>query len=93
MNNFILLLDVAPIASGSTIGIVLAVVFFLLFAGISAVAFFMIRKTVKMALRMVIVAAILLIAFVGSLALWYGIGSSPSPRQTPNRPPANSSRR
>jgi hypothetical protein len=86
------LFDVAPISGGSTIGIVLAVVFFLLFAGISAIAFFTIRKTVKMALRMMIVAAILLIAFVGSLALWYGIGGSPSPRSTPNRPPAKSSK-
>jgi hypothetical protein len=92
MNNLIFLLDVAPISGGSMVGLFLAVAFFLLFAGLSAVAFFMIRKTVKMALRMVIVAAILLIAFVGSLALWYGIGSSPSPRSTPNRPPAKSSK-
>ena len=91
MDNFMFLFDFAQI-SGS-VGIVLAVLFFLLFAGISAIAFFMIRKTVKMALRMVIVAVILLIAFVGSLAFWYGIGSLPSsPSPKPNRPPANSRR-
>ena len=76
----------------SAVGIGLAVVFFLIFAAIAAVAFFMIRKTVKMAIRMVVVALIFLIAVIGSIALWYGIGSSPSPRPRPNRPPTNSSR-
>jgi Na+-translocating ferredoxin:NAD+ oxidoreductase RnfE subunit len=76
----------------SAVGVGLAVVFFLAFAAIAAVAFFMIRKTVKMAIRMVIVALIFLIAVIGSIALWYGIGSSPSPRPRPNRPPASSSR-
>ena len=78
--------------STSAVGIGLAVVFFLAFAGIAAVAFFMIRKTVKMAIRMVIVALIFLIAVIGSVALWYGVGSSPAPRPRPNRPPANSNR-
>lgn len=78
--------------STSVVGVGLAVVFFLAFAAVAAVAFFMIRKTVKMAIRMVIVALIFLIAVIGSVALWYGIGSSPSPRPRPNRPPANSTR-
>lgn len=86
------LFDVAPIPGGTAVGIFLAVVFFLLFAGIAAFAFFMIRKTVKMAIRMVVVGLILLIAFVGSLALWFGIGSSPSRPSRPNRPPVNSTR-
>ncbi|HEX9960179.1 MAG TPA: hypothetical protein VGB00_04575 [Pyrinomonadaceae bacterium] len=78
--------------STSVVGLGLAVVFFLAFAAIAAVAFFMIRKTVKMAIRMVIVALIFLTAVIGSIALWYGIGSSPAPRPRPNRPPANSTR-
>ncbi|MDQ3800131.1 MAG: hypothetical protein M3384_11805 [Acidobacteriota bacterium] len=78
--------------STSLVGVALAVAFFLAFAAIAAVAFFMIRKTVKMAIRMVIVALIFLIAVVGSIALWYGIGSSPSPRPRQNRPPAGSTR-
>jgi glucan phosphoethanolaminetransferase (alkaline phosphatase superfamily) len=78
--------------STSVVGVGLAVVFFLIFAAIAAVAFFMIRRTVKMAIRMVIAALIFLIAVIGSIALWYGIGSSPAPRPRPNRPPANSTR-
>lgn len=77
--------------STSAIGIGLAVVFFIAFAIIAAIAFFMIRKTVKMAIRMVIVALIFLIAVIGSVALWYGVGSSPASRPR-NRPPANSTR-
>ena len=77
----------------SPIGISIAVVFFLLFAAVAAIAFFMIRKTVKMAIRMVIVALIFLIAVVGSFALYFGIGSTTTTRPSrPNRPPTNSSR-
>ena len=87
------LLDVAPdFPGGGIIGLAAGAVFFLIFAGVAALAFFMIRRTVKMAIRMFIVAAILLIAFVGSLALWFGIGSSPSKPARPNRPSANSTR-
>jgi uncharacterized membrane protein YedE/YeeE len=78
--------------STSLVGVALAVAFFLAFAAVAAVAFFMIRKTVKMAIRMVIVALIFLIAVIGSIALYFGIGSTPSPRSRPNRPPANSTR-
>jgi 4-amino-4-deoxy-L-arabinose transferase-like glycosyltransferase len=83
------LFDVAPIPGSSAVGIFLAVAFFLVFVGLAVFAFFMIRKTVKMAIRIAIVGLILLIAMVGSLALWFGIGSSPSRPNRPNRPPAN----
>lgn len=87
------LLDIAlSDTSTSLVGVALAVAFFLAFAAIAAVAFFMIRRTVKMAIRMVIVALIFLIAVVGSIALYFGIGSTPAPRSRPNRPPANSTR-
>ncbi|HLL99775.1 MAG TPA: hypothetical protein VK400_01865 [Pyrinomonadaceae bacterium] len=87
------LFDVALSDTGaSAVGIGLAVVFFLAFAAVAAIAFFMIRKTVKMMIRMVIVGLIFLIAVVGSIALYYGIGSTPAPRPRPNRPPANSTR-
>lgn len=78
----------------SAVGVAIAAVFFLAFAGVAAVAFFMIRKTVKMAIRMVVVALIFLIAVVGSIALWYGIGSTTTTTRParPNRPPANSTR-
>lgn len=89
------LFDVALSDTGaSAVGVGLAVVFFLAFAAVAAVAFFMIRKTVKMAIRMLVVALIFLIAIVGSIALYFGIGSSSAPAQRPrpNRPPANSTR-
>ena len=71
----------------SSLGISLAIVFFLVFAGIAVFAYKMLKRTVKMAFRMFIVAAILLIAVVGSFALYFGIQTQkeprPSVRQTP----------
>ena len=77
-------LDVAPLGGG--IGIFAAVAFFLVFLAVAFIAFKMLKKTVKMAFRMVIVAVILAVAVAGSAALWaLSGGSSDRPRPTPTR--------
>lgn len=78
-----ILFDIAP--SGGVVGAVVAVSFFLVLAGAAYVAFKALKKTVKMAFRMAIVAVILVIAVVGSISLWY-FSSDATPRL---RPPAN----
>lgn len=64
-----MLIQAAP--GSTTIGAIAAAVFFLLFLGVAYVAFRALKKTVKMAVRMAIVGAILVIAVVGSVSLWY----------------------
>ncbi len=54
-----------------SLGIVAAVLFFLVFAAVAYIVFRLLKKTVKMAFRMTIVAVILLIAIVGSLSFWW----------------------
>ncbi|MEP7148108.1 MAG: hypothetical protein ABI857_04430 [Acidobacteriota bacterium] len=71
--------------SGEMVGGIVAVSFFLVLAGVALVAFKALKKTVKMAIRMLIVAMILVIAVVGSISLWY-FSSDASPKL---RPPAN----
>ena len=56
-------------------GIVAAVAFFLVFAAVAYIAFRLLKKTVKMAFRMEIVAVILAIAIAGSVSFWW-LGSS-----------------
>jgi uncharacterized protein YqhQ len=90
MNNLAFLFDVRvePAIGGSGIGIVAGIAVFLIFAGVAVVAFFMVKKTVKMAIRMMIVAAILLIAIVGGISFWMFSSSSKSatrPTNTRNR--------
>lgn len=84
MNNLSMFLDVSPVGGGVGIFAVVA----LIFIGIAAafLAFVMLRKTVKMAIRMIVVAAILLIAIVGSVSfLWFNSGSSTNSRPAANR--------
>lgn len=70
---------------GSTFGLIAGFVFFLLFAGVAYVAFRVLKKTAKMAVRMLVVALILAIAIVGSASFWYfSTGANPK-----LRPPAN----
>ena len=77
-------LDVAPVAGG--IGIVAAAVFFFVFVAAAFIAFKMLKRTVKMAFRVAIVAVILAVAVAGSVALWaLGTGSSERPRPARNR--------
>lgn len=69
-----MLFDIAPLGGG--IGIGLAVFFLLICAVAAFVAFKMLKRTVKMAVRMVIVAIILLVAVVGATTfLIMGSGS------------------
>jgi apolipoprotein N-acyltransferase len=81
-----MMLDIAP--SGGVIGAVVAISFFLVLAGAAYIAFKALKKTVKMAIRMVIVAVILVIAVVGSISLWY-FSSDATPRL---KPPVNRKR-
>ena len=80
MNFFGLFFDV----SAFTIGIAVVILFIALASAFFA--FVMLRKTVKMAIRFMIVAVILLIALVGSVSFWwFSSGSTPSPRPSPTR--------
>ena len=77
------LLQFAP--SGGTMALIIAASFFLVLAGAAYIAFKALKKTVKMAFRMAIVAMILLIAIVGSISLWY-FSTDTSPKL---KPPSN----
>ena len=79
-------LQIAP--SGSMIGAIVAISFFLLFAGTAYIAFKALKKTAKMAVRLIVVVIILAIAVVGSTALWY-FSSDSAPKL---KPPANRKR-
>ncbi len=77
-----MLFDISPIPAG--VGVGLAAVFFLICAIIAFVAFKMLKRTVKMAVRMTIVALILLIALIGGVSLLYfnsGNGGVKAPTQ------------
>ncbi len=68
--------------SGEMVGGIVAVSFFILIAGVAFVAFKALKKTVKMAIRMLIVSMILVIAVVGSTSLWY-FSSDATPKLKP----------
>jgi fatty acid desaturase len=80
-----LLFDLAPVGGG--IGAILGLGFFFIFAAVAFIVYRMLKKTVKMAVRMTIVVAILLIALIGSIALLlFGSGGGSRPvRPTPTR--------
>jgi uncharacterized membrane protein YoaT (DUF817 family) len=64
-----ILFDVPAISGG--VGAGLAVAVFLIFATVAFVAFKILKKTVKMAVRMAIVAIMLLIALIGGISVLY----------------------
>jgi low temperature requirement protein LtrA len=69
-------------------GIFLAIALVFIVLGSAFFAFVMLRKTVKMAIRLIIIGVILLIAVVGSASvLWF---SSSSDDNSPKPRPANS---
>jgi uncharacterized membrane protein len=70
------------------VGLVAGVVFFLVLAGVAYVAFRMLKRTVKLAIRMAIVGIILLVAAVGTVLIWWS-GAAVS---KPARPPATRTR-
>ena len=68
-----------------SVAIVAAVIFFIVFVGAAVVVFSLIKRTFKLALRLLIVGALLLIAVAGATSLWWFAGS---PAPNTNRPPA-----
>lgn len=66
-----------------SVGIVAAVIFFIVFIGAAMVVFSMIKRTVKLAFRLIIVGILLLIAAAGATSLWWFAGS---PAPNTNRP-------
>jgi hypothetical protein len=79
-----ILLDIAPpIPIGNTAGTIVAVVFFLILLAVALFAYKMLMRTVKMAIRMVIVTVILLVAIIGSIALYVFSRYEPPQRPIP----------
>jgi hypothetical protein len=69
-----------------TYPLIAGVVFFLVFLAAAYIAYRLLRRSVKMAVRMTIVVLILAIAVVGGLSLmWFGYGASERPRSAPTR--------
>lgn len=81
-----LFLDIAPPISGGT-GLVAAGAFFLIAGAVAFIAFKMLKRSVKMAIRIVVVFLIMGIAAAGSIALWAlsSGGAKPAPRPTRSR--------
>ena len=75
---------------GGPVVIIASVAFFLVFAAVAYVVFRLLKKTVKMAFRLMIVAIILLIAVVGSISFWW-LGSSGKPARA-ERPKSTQSK-
>ena len=78
-----ILLLAAPTAS--TFGAAVGVVFFLLLAAVAYVAFKAFRKTLRFAVRLVVVAVILAVAAAGGFSLWWfstGTQTEPPRRQS-----------
>jgi hypothetical protein len=69
------------------VGITAVVGFFLVFAAVAYIAFRLLKRTVRMALRMAIVAAILVVALAGSVLIYWKRTSSTTthPRPVPTR--------
>ena len=77
------LFDIAPSpTSAGVVGIGAATVLLLGAAAAAFIVFRLLKKSVKMAFRVAIVAVILVIAVAGSVALW-AIESKPSGRPIP----------
>jgi len=84
----LLLFQTESLPEIGTFAIVAGVGAFLLLAAVAYIVFRLTRKTVKMAVRLAIVAVILLVALVGSIAVYWKSGSGskqPRPRPSPAR--------
>jgi hypothetical protein len=67
-------------------GMIAGFIFFLVFVALAYIAFRLMRRSVKMAMRMVIVAIILGVAVVGAISLyWFGMGLAAKPKPAPTR--------
>jgi len=78
-----LFFDVAPSAGG--IAVFAAVAFFFVLASVAFFAFKMLRRSVKMAFRVVVVVIILLIGVAGSLTFWWLGSRAPARPERPAR--------
>lgn len=76
------LMDITP--ELGTTGVAAIVGFLLLFVAVAYIAFRLLKRTVRMALRMAIVAVILLVALAGSIYIyWSKTSYTPRPRPVP----------
>jgi hypothetical protein len=80
----ILLFDIGP--PGGSIGIGIMIAGFFVVAAIAYVVFRLLRKTVRIAFRLAIVAAILIIGLIGAMIFFsLGSGSGTPVRPAPQR--------
>ena len=78
-------LDVPPVSG--TVGVFAAVALFFVLVAVAFVVFRLLKRTVSILLRLLIVGVIVAVALFGSIAVLYlGGGSTPHPRPTPVRP-------
>ena len=70
---------------GSMTGLAVGVGIFLVFAAAAYIAFRLLKRTVKIAIRLAIVGVILLIALVGSISYYWLSSDIPRPRTAPTR--------
>lgn len=65
------------------VGLIAAIIFFVVFIAAAFVVFSMVRRTVKLALRLLIIGVLLLVAFAGAVSLWWFSGSSGNTKERP----------
>ena len=82
MNEVLSLLDIGP--PGGSIGVVAGIAFFLICIAGAFIAFRLLKRTVKFALRVIVVFVILAIGLFGTLA-WFYIGTG---GRGPVKPPS-----
>jgi len=63
----------------------IAVTSIVVLVAVAAVGFFIVRRAMRLAIRLIFIGAILLALLVGAFALWYQSGTTTSP-QTERRP-------
>ena len=80
----IFLFDVPAPSSGALL-VGAGIVFVIALAAVAYIAFRIFRKTMKMAFRMAVLAAVMIFVLGGSVGLWWFGTSKPAPRPTPQR--------
>ena len=79
-----LLFDVAAPSSGALLAGA-GIVFVIALAAVAYIAFRIFRKTMKMAFRIAMLAAVLIFVLGSGVGLWWFGTSKPAPRPTPQR--------
>jgi glucan phosphoethanolaminetransferase (alkaline phosphatase superfamily) len=85
MTHF-MMLQAEGVPEVGTFGILAGVIFFLVFAAVAYIAFRMMRKTVKWAIRITILLVVLLIAAAGSVAIYWKSNSQNKPVKPKSSP-------